>query len=632
MVVHGARLAQLWDPAQEAVVTAPPDARLLISAGPGTGKTAVACARVAKLISQDDVQPTRIWLISFTRTAIKEIRERISSALGGSEDAFAVRVATLDAQAWAIHSGFDPQAKITGTHEKNIEEVLRLVREDHEVEEYLDSVEHLVVDEAQDVIGIRADLIEAMVGRLNGDCGVTVFSDEAQAIYGFAEDEAIRSADVGQPTLGQRLLTGSYNFAEKRLEKVFRTNSQNLLTLFTEVRAKVLDPATGGAAKLAEVRNAIEELSDGKVPKVDDQSIDGREDVFVLFRRRAEVLLASSFLSAKGVRHRLRMSGTPVCIYPWVGACLAEYTEQTLTRAQFRELWDSNVRGTPSEASPLAECWELLVRYAGRTQDLVDIGRLRAVLGRAQPPAEFCSPDLGSCGPVIGTIHAAKGREADTVHLMLPPALAEGTDLGEETRVMFVGATRARRVLQTGAGFGTYARTLESGRVYKVLRSKKGYWKAQLEIGHKGDVDAEGAAGIALHSSPAKVRAIQAKLVHFAGAAAPMKAVSDRHVGFAYRLFLEDDGSEVGCLTERVNRDLFAVADAVRMKAGGARRKPADEIRYLRLVGVRTAVLAPEAPEADRLHHPWSVSGIVLVPVVLGYVALPFFTYNKGWR
>ena len=39
--------------------------------GPGTGKTAVACARVAELIDKG-VNPAGIWLISFTRTAIRQ--------------------------------------------------------------------------------------------------------------------------------------------------------------------------------------------------------------------------------------------------------------------------------------------------------------------------------------------------------------------------------------------------------------------------------------------------------------------------------------------------------------------------------------------------------------------------------
>ena len=68
--------ARVPDASQDAIVTAPTDARMLVEAGPGYGKTDVACARVAHLIA-DGVAPPQILLLSFTRTAVREMRTRI---------------------------------------------------------------------------------------------------------------------------------------------------------------------------------------------------------------------------------------------------------------------------------------------------------------------------------------------------------------------------------------------------------------------------------------------------------------------------------------------------------------------------------------------------------------------------
>ena len=100
-----------WDESQLKIIDASPDDKLLVAAGPGTGKTAVACARVSQLIDQSDLAPGRIWLISFTRTAVREIRDRIATYLNDESNSFAVKIATLDSHAWAIHSGFDEEAK-----------------------------------------------------------------------------------------------------------------------------------------------------------------------------------------------------------------------------------------------------------------------------------------------------------------------------------------------------------------------------------------------------------------------------------------------------------------------------------------------------------------------------------------
>ncbi|WP_438044988.1 UvrD-helicase domain-containing protein [Sorangium sp. So ce128] len=607
-----------------------------MDAGPGTGKTAVACARVARLVMEHELQPTRIWLVSFTRTAVREIRQRLTVTLGNQEAAHAVRIATLDSHAWALHSGFDETARLTGSHDRNIEEVLRLVREDEQVADYLASVEHLIVDEAQDVVGIRADLVHAIISRLSDGCGVTVFADEAQAIYGFADDSEVDDTRAGPPVAGAarlppltgRLRDGQLGFERRALEKVFRTDSPTLRSLFVETRAKVLQPSGNPAQKLAELKQEIKALAGGTVHGIDQQELEGAEDLFVLFRRRAEVLLASSLLRSKGVRHRIRMSGMPVCILPWVGACLGEHGSPMLTRRDFLDLWQNRVTGTACELPAADEAWELLVRYAGRTETLIEMRRLRAVLGRSQPPADFCAPELGTEGPILGTIHASKGREAASVHLMMPGMPGENLDLEEEARVVFVGATRARSSLMVGQGFTSRATRLESGRVY-ARRTSASKNAAQVEIGMDGDVSIEGAAGKAIHGSAATVREIQARLLRLAGSSCAARARCDRDAGFTYRILAEDGDAPLGALTSRVNQDLFEIARVVQERSRGGRRRPPDEIWHLHVAGVRTAVLPPDSPEAQRLHAPWAASGVALVPVVLGYTKVYFPTLRR---
>ncbi|MDE0101461.1 MAG: AAA family ATPase, partial [Bryobacterales bacterium] len=221
-----------WDESQRDVIDAPQEKRLLVGAGPGTGKTAVACARVSQLIDRDGLEPSRIWLISFTRTAVREIRDRIAAYLKDASAAYAVKIATLDSHAWTIHSGFDDEARILGSYEENIEQVLDLVRQDENVAEYLGSVEHLVVDEAQDIVGIRSDLVVEIVRKLPSSCGVTVFADEAQAIYGFAEDREVQRGEEGESPFPERIRSGAAGaFQDCELTRVHRTGSQQLLTI-----------------------------------------------------------------------------------------------------------------------------------------------------------------------------------------------------------------------------------------------------------------------------------------------------------------------------------------------------------------------------------------------------------------
>jgi len=68
------------DPDQRAAVDAP-GGRLLVLAGPGSGKTRVLAHRVARLVAEG-VDPSGIVLLTFTQKAAREMVERLASLLG----------------------------------------------------------------------------------------------------------------------------------------------------------------------------------------------------------------------------------------------------------------------------------------------------------------------------------------------------------------------------------------------------------------------------------------------------------------------------------------------------------------------------------------------------------------------
>ena len=68
------------DEAQQRVVDHP-GGPLLVLAGPGTGKTATIVAAVADRIERRGVDPERILVLTFSRKAAAELRERITARL-----------------------------------------------------------------------------------------------------------------------------------------------------------------------------------------------------------------------------------------------------------------------------------------------------------------------------------------------------------------------------------------------------------------------------------------------------------------------------------------------------------------------------------------------------------------------
>ena len=61
-----------------------PGGPLLVLAGPGTGKTTTIVAAVADRIERRGIAPERILVLTFSRKAAAELRERITARLRGT--------------------------------------------------------------------------------------------------------------------------------------------------------------------------------------------------------------------------------------------------------------------------------------------------------------------------------------------------------------------------------------------------------------------------------------------------------------------------------------------------------------------------------------------------------------------
>jgi DNA helicase-2/ATP-dependent DNA helicase PcrA len=80
------------NPDQRAAVTASMAPQLVV-AGPGTGKTRVLICRAAYLIEQQDVTPSRLVLVTFTRRAAQQLTDRLTGLVG--PEAQHVRAGTI---------------------------------------------------------------------------------------------------------------------------------------------------------------------------------------------------------------------------------------------------------------------------------------------------------------------------------------------------------------------------------------------------------------------------------------------------------------------------------------------------------------------------------------------------------
>jgi hypothetical protein len=623
-----------WDEEQRIVIELSEEDNKIIEAGPGSGKTAVACARVTKLIEEFDLEASKILLISFTRTAIKELRDRIEAFAKKPISVAGLQILTLDSFTWQVLRGLsdDESADLMGDYETNIKQfVQQLKGGDAQLLEYLEEFEHVILDEGQDLVGERAELAIEIIKNLEESCGVTVFADSAQAIYGFTDDNGNSGVSVSKTVVEQIMDGALKNFDRIRLNNIHRTDDLKLKKLFIDGREKLLDQKVSDIPNWKLMKQLIRECSHGDVGDIKTQNLAGKSDHLVLYRTRAEVLMWSSFLWSNDVMHKLRMSGIQQRLQPWIGRLLGGFDRDLLTKDEFSKLWCEKIEDAANACGQECEkAWALLLANVGNRLNQVRVVRLREILSRDRPPIDFLIDESELLGPVLGTIHASKGREANQVNLMLPPDnfmvedqtseyVRTPSQIAEEERVLFVGATRAKQKLMVGKGSITYASRLKSGRTYKKPK-RDGINRRMMEVGRDRDIDLMSIVGHSIEDGGDDLQ-------DWLWANATNKI--DAEIRYSHELkcnvlYAENEDKQLGFLSDSFNKDLWELANILEGKGNGKKLNPGPKISHIRMVGVTTVVIS-EA-HRDELPLPWRHSGFFLAPVLTGF---PMVYFNK---
>ncbi|WP_418957288.1 UvrD-helicase domain-containing protein [Streptomyces tritici] len=442
---------------QRAVVEQPWDARVLVTAGAGAGKTHTLVRRLDALCGHEDpdeaLEAAEILVLTFSRAAARELRERIARH---GDRARRVRAQTFDSWAYGVLLQAYPDREWAGaSFDDRIRAAVGAIEKG--ALETGDSVppSHVVIDEVQDLLGDRRELVEALLDRYQDSCGFTVVGDAAQSVYGFqVKDVAERNDETGRFF---EWLRCSYpdDLVELRLTENFRAvtaearialpygprlqavaDADEAATLYEELRDLLLDPA-----------NSLGELTTG-------YAVEGLQNIddtcAILTRDNRQALVISALLHQHGIMHRLRRPLEERPVPYWVAELLRRTEATGLTEDRFRSL----LSDVPLPYEPNATALWQVLRRASRSaaRGVLDLERLRRLVADGRFPDEAADPETARI--VVSTVHRAKGLEFDRVILPAPPTLAElhklhkdELDLPAEARALYVAMTRARHEL-----------------------------------------------------------------------------------------------------------------------------------------------------------------------------------------
>jgi len=420
---------------------------MLVLSPPGTGKTYTLIRRTRHLVETGQATgPHAVTVLSFTRAAVTEIVARITAAVsdGAADniryvtvrtfDSFASQMLRLDLSPEDMPSGYDAriQRLQKGLHRHELPNA--------GVE--VDRIRCLLIDEVQDLVGHRAELVLTLLRRVerNGG-GIVLLGDFAQAIYDYQVEDEPRKCSSADFLNYIRNYFSEGGLSHHELKNNYRVSSESMRRFVSQARTAMGEHGTmPDGQRIGELLHQL-----GPHATLSTMvSLKEIRRVAVLTRSNLQAFHFSEWCRGRSLPCVTVQGSTSSYCPGWIGRLSLGWESRMMSREDALRRWDALIgdRGGVTFDEAFARLERARVVVNGQ----LDMGVLsRAVIEQRQ---ELTAQDTSGCGLYVSTIHRSKGLEFDEVYL-LDPSGKKATWQGdpEEVRIVYVAATRAKSQL-----------------------------------------------------------------------------------------------------------------------------------------------------------------------------------------
>lgn len=409
------------------------DPKIVVAAGPGSGKTRVLVHKLASLLLMEDVKHEQLLMLTFSRAAATEFKKRLFNLIGNAANYVEIKT---------FHSFcFDLLGKV-GSLERS-EDILKEAIEKinhNNVETSRITKTVLVIDEAQDMDGDEYQLINSLM-RHNEDMRVIAVGDDDQNIYEFR--------GASSKYLEHFILVN--NSVKHELVENYRSKS-NLVEFTNQFvnqiqnRQKEL-PIISIRRGLGRIRVVRYQSNNLILPVVNDiLSTDLRGTTCVLTKSNEEALQITGFLLNSGYQVKLIQSNEGFSLinlleFRFFFDKLSFDEDVGLVNDDLWENAKSELNDQFRFSNKLEIC-NTIIKDFEETNPKNKFKSDLVVFIRESKLEDFYNSNGESI--FVSTIHKAKGREFDNVFLMLENFIPK-TD--EALRQLYVAMTRAKENL-----------------------------------------------------------------------------------------------------------------------------------------------------------------------------------------
>ena len=405
---------------------------IVVSAGPGSGKTRVLVHKLASLLLLEDVKHEQLLMLTFSRAAAMEFKQRLRDLIGNA--AHFIEIKTFHSYC------FDLLGKIG-----NIQESENIVRDAGELIRSGDvdlgriTKNVLVIDEAQDMDYYEYSLVEALMER-NEDMRVIAVGDDDQNIYQFrGSDSKYLKSFITDHEAKQYSLIDNYRSCQSI---VFFAN-QFVKSIYERMKDEDIIAVSQNAGEVKLIKHSGCNMETALVE--DLLSVGASGTTCVLTNTNEKALLILGILKQRNVPAKLIQSidGFDMYDIAEIRYFLKKLNKENISPVISNEQWDSAEKALQERyrgSACLPSILNVLHTFA-ETNEKKYFTDFEMFLHESKIE-DFYFQENGVI--TVSTMHKSKGREFDNVYMLLDK-INMGSD--EEKRKLYVGMTRAKSFL-----------------------------------------------------------------------------------------------------------------------------------------------------------------------------------------
>lgn len=405
---------------------------IVVTAGPGSGKTRVLVHKLASLLLLEDVKHEQLLMLTFSRAAATEFKKRLIGLIGNAANF--VEIKTFHSYCFDL---LGKTGSLDGVDDvvKNASEMI----ENGEIEQGKITKSVLVIDEAQDMENNEFNLVKALI-RQNDDMRVIAVGDDDQNIYEFR----------GSSSKYMRSMIEEFGAVKYEMTENYRS-SKNIVSLANafvssikdRMKSESVQAASDDFGTAAVIKHQSRYMFEAVVNQI--SSNQSNSTVCVLTSTNDEALQIQELLIKRGLRAKLIQDTGRFCLcnLAEVRHLLKIINNGIKSPVISDDLW-SYAEKKLSTIYAQSDCLENCLRMMNDFKTTFPIkyySDLKEFINESNYD-DFYAKEQNTV--YVSTIHKSKGREFDTVYMLLNGITAKKD---EDKRMLYVGITRAKKEL-----------------------------------------------------------------------------------------------------------------------------------------------------------------------------------------